>query len=570
MATPAGARAQATVQLAARPTAASSACDGRVVTSVVVRTAPAERLSVPSPLRFLETAVDALQSTTRPDVVTRMLLLAPGDVCSAARLDEAERVLRGQRLFRRVEIVPVEDSAGVRLEVETQDEANLVASPFVQGAAPQMRGGRFGALNLGGSARVGEVEWRDGGGYANAMGVRYVDRVFAGRLQELSLLARQNLDGYLLHAGLTRPIWSDAQHVAYASSFERSYGYAPLRRPGEALTSVPVRQSSTVLGAMWRSTSPGARIMLGSAVTTATLDATGTLMRPSLAGFVADSGTPIDVGYRQQRVARMNVLAGVDRSHYLLAQGLDALTAPQDIRVGGQLSVQVGQAVPVGMLRDRDRYVALDGYLGAGVASAFVTTSVRAEARRALGASAWDGVVASARTAAYLQPTNALTTTFTATASAGQQVQAPFQLSLADFDGGVLGYRSSAWSGARRLVLQAEQRVTFAANEHRLRLPYDVGVALVAQAGRLWRDTQVAYAVDTPWQPSVGVALMASPPGARRMWRLDIATPVGTDPLRRFEVRLTTSDRTRSAGREPRDVAAGRESTRLSDLFGWR
>ena len=548
-------------------------CAGRRIVAIDVHTTAAAATPLPAALRGVLDAQGILQSTSRPDVVRRFLPLDTGDVCAPALLDEAERVLRAQRIFRAVEISAVDVPGGVRVDVETQDESNVAFAPYVQGSDRPLRGGKLGALNLAGSARVAEVEWRDGGGYQNAMGVRYVDRLFAGRPQELQLAARRTLDGYDVHAALARPIYTASQRVAFLASVDRSLGYAPLRRPDESLVAVPVAQSATQLGATMRSASAQGERILGLTLATATLDATGVAQRPSLIGFVPDSGTPLATGFRVQRVARVNVLAGLDRSHFALVRGFDALTAVQDVRVGSQWSVQLGQSVPTGTLRDRDQFVALEGYLGAGGARAFGAMQWSGEARRDRTSNRWDGQVVSGRSALYLKPTDRLTTVVTADASAGWRVRSPFQLSLADLDGGVLGYRASSVSGARRAVLQAEQRVLLPSALTPPRMALELGLAVFAQSGRLWADDFVPYAVSTPWQSVVGVGLLASAPHARRLYRLDVGVPIspaidGVAP-KRLAVRLTIADRTRAFWREPRDVAAGREATHPDGLVRW-
>ncbi len=548
-------------------------CEGRRIIAVDVHTTPADAPRLPATLQFLTAAQDAVSSTTRPEVVKKFIDITPGDTCNTERLAEAERVLRAQRIFQRVEVRAVEAPGGVRVDVDTQDDVNLAFAPYVQGAAPQMRGGKIGMLNLAGSARVAEFEWRDGAGYQDAMGVRYVDRLFGGRPQELQLQARRTLDGYDLHAAMARPLYTDQQRVAYIVSADRSLGYAPLRRPDDDVLSVPVAQSAFTIGATRRTAGVLGERIVGFTLATATLNATGAALRPSALGFVADSGAPLATNFRVQRVARVNLLAGLDRTRFVLVKGFDALTAVQDVRVGSQWSVQFGQSVPVASLRDRDQFVAVDGYMGAGGARAFGALQLRGEARRDLRTNRWDGQVVSGRSALYLKPRAGLTTVFSADASAGFRVQSPFQLSFADIDGGLLGYRSSSLSGARRAIVQAEQRMALPRSFAPSWMPLDLGLAVFAQAGRLWRDDFVPYAVSTPWQPVLGVGLLASPPQARRTWRVDVGLPLNriaqTSMPRSVEFRVTVTDRTRLFWREPRDVAAGRESTHPSGLVSW-
>jgi len=91
-----------------------------------------------------------------------------------------------------------------------------------------------------------------------------------------------------------------------------------------------------------------------------------------------------------------------------------------------------------------------------------------------------------------------------------------------------------------------------------------------AEAGRLWSDRSVPYSKDTPWRGAVGVSVLAAtPPRSRRLWRVDFAYPVGSDPRRVFEVRVTNLDRSRVFWTDPRDVEAARERTAPTSLFTW-
>jgi hypothetical protein len=145
-------------------------------------------------------------------------------------------------------------------------------------------------------------------------------------------------------------------------------------------------------------------------------------------------------------------------------------------------------------------------------------------------------------------------------------MRVPFQLSLADRDGGIMGHRRSSQAGARRLVFRAEQRLVVPT---RLNVA-DVGLAGFAEAGRLWGEQSVPYSLETPWRGAVGFSVLAAvPPRSRRLWRVDFALPVGSDPRRRFEVRFTSVDRSRVFWNDPGEVQAGRERTAPSSLFSW-
>jgi hypothetical protein len=72
-------------------------------------------------------------------------------------------------------------------------------------------------------------------------------------------------------------------------------------------------------------------------------------------------------------------------------------------------------------------------------------------------------------------------------------------------------------------------------------------------------------------QSSVGIGLLAAvPPRSARLWRLDLAVPLGTEARgRRVEIRITSFDRTAFFWREPSDIEGARERTVPSSIFSW-
>jgi hypothetical protein len=270
--------------------------------------------------------------------------------------------------------------------------------------------------------------------------------------------------------------------------------------------------------------------------------------------------------FRPQRVVRANALLGFRALRFVPVQGFDALNGAQDVRVGMQLGLVAGRSVVVREARDRDHFVAANLYAGYGGTRSFVGLQAITEARYDRDAKAWDNFVTSGRLAWYFRPAVRQTTVVESEWSAGRDMRVPFQLSLADREGGIVSHRGSREAGARRLVFRAEQRLVVPT---RLNVA-DVGFAGFAEAGRLWADQLVPYSISTPWRGAIGVSVLAAvPPRSRRMWRVDFAMPIGADPQRRFEVRFSSIDRSRVFWNEPRDVQAGRERTAPSSLFTW-
>jgi hypothetical protein len=97
-----------------------------------------------------------------------------------------------------------------------------------------------------------------------------------------------------------------------------------------------------------------------------------------------------------------------------------------------------------------------------------------------------------------------------------------------------------------------------------------VGIAAFFEAGML-RAGDAPYGVSTT-RSSAGLSLLtAYPTRAKRMVRIDFAVPFDrTDThLNRFEVRLTTVDRTNQFWIEPGDVTRARTGGLPSAIFGW-
>jgi hypothetical protein len=215
---------------------------------------------------------------------------------------------------------------------------------------------------------------------------------------------------------------------------------------------------------------------------------------------------------------------------------------------------------------DRDRFVAGNLYLGAGGETWFVGVQGVAEGRYDRTRNAWANVISSGRLAYYFRPAVRQTSVLQAEWSGGRHMEIPAQLSLADRQGGLLAHRNSIAPGAARLVFRGEQRLVVPT---RLNVG-DAGLAAFVETGKLWSDPTVPFSVETPWRGAVGVSFLAAvPPRSRRLWRVDFAMPVGADPDRKFQVRLSSTDRSRVFWVEPNDVSRSRERTAPTSLFTW-
>jgi len=189
---------------------------------------------------------------------------------------------------------------------------------------------------------------------------------------------------------------------------------------------------------------------------------------------------------------------------------------------------------------------------------------VAGEGRRDV-ANNYDGMLAHGRAALYLKPFNRQTIISDLAFSGGWKQRIPFQLSFADRDGGLRGFRGSDVGGGRRLVARLEDRYLIG----RYKSVATIAVAGWADAGKLWAGDS-PFGQTTPWSGSVGVSLLgASPPQSRRTARIDVALPVRGPHGHGVEVRFLVNDFTRIFRDEPRDIFYNRERSVPSSVFNW-
>lgn len=542
-------------------------CSGQVISDIVVITQPPFNERLPRNLEWVRRTVRAMHANTRDDVVRRFLLLKVGEACNQIKRAESERILRAQPYLVDARIRVYDDEeGGVRLEVETRDDFSLLFEPIVRGSAPIFRGVRLGEANLAGAAKEVSAEWRDGLAYNDVLGVQYTDYQFLGERDELRLEARREPFGQRLNLQVVRPFYTDLQRFAWVGSVGGTREPMRFLRGDLETNAVNVRRSFSNVGALARVGSVGRLKLVGLSLTREEESADSNSLLLTRDGVQPDTLGDPPQAFVKQNVMRANLLLGIRAIRFVRVQGFDALTGAQDIRVGAQIGVAAGQSIVVGPAVDRDRFLSTNIYLGWGGEKWFAGAQGITEARYSIDRGQWENVIGSGRAAWYFRPAIRQTSVVQAEWATGRRMQTPLQLSLADREGGLLGHRRSTDPGARRLVFRAEQRLVIPT---RLNVA-DVGLAGFAEAGRMWAEQSVPYAVDTPWRGAVGISLLAAvPPRSRRLWRLDVAVPVSNDPRKRLEVRLTGLDRSRTFWRDTPDVERSRERTAPTSLFTW-
>ena len=542
-------------------------CAGQTISNIVVVTQPPYTDKLPRRLEFVRRAARALHATTRDAVIRRYLLLDVGQPCNQIRRAESERILRAQPFLVDARIQVYDDEeGGVRLEVETRDEFSLLVGASASPPSPYLKSLRVGENNLGGNAMFAAVEWREGLAYNNVLAAEFTDYQFAGGRQIFRVAGTRFEHGQELRAEVVRPYFTDLQRFAWIGSVGGTREYTQLMRPQQQRNAVNVTRQFADIGGLVRVGPVGRLKLLGFSLTRESLKTDSVAVRITREGFRPDSGAALRARFRPLNVVRANGLLGLRRLGFQRVQGFDALTGAQDVRVGLEIGAIYGQSLGLSPTHDRDRFVGGNVYAGWGGPKSFGGVQVVTEARYDRNRHLWDNMVTSGRMAWYFKPAVKQLTLLQTEWSSVRNMSFPTQLSMADFVGGLHGHRSSREPGAQRLVFRSEQRMIIPTRYN----VADFGLAAFAEAGKLWSDRTVPYAVTTPWRGAVGVSVLAAvPPRSRRMWRVDFAFPVSSEPDKKFEIRFISDDLTRLFWREPLDVEPARERTLPRSLFKW-
>ncbi|HEY0969951.1 MAG TPA: BamA/TamA family outer membrane protein [Gemmatimonadales bacterium] len=543
-------------------------CHGETITTIEIDTRPPYLSGMLDRWQFVSRLITDLHVTTKPEVVRRFLALREGEPCTEIRRAESERLLRAQPFLAGAAVRPIPDGEGrVRLLVQTRDEITIVAGVRARQGSPNLRMLRAGEGNVAGEAIYAAAEWQAGTYGRDVFAARVVDYQLMGRPYQLELEGRREQIGGHWRGALTHPYFTDLQRVAWRASGGSGRDFFELRQPwGREEVALATRSSYADVGGLVRVGVPGRLSLFGLGLTTerAEVDPVAMLLLDSGAVIAPDSLRP-GLAYTPIHSTRLNAMWGVRNVSFLPVEGFDALSAVQDMRVGFQAGAMFGRSLAMLGSRDDDIFVAADLYAGMGTERTFVTVEAQGEGRQDYDNDRWDSVLGSARVAWYFHAAPRQTLQTSVEWSGGWRTRTPFQLLLGDDDGGVRGYGNSRIAGARRTVARVESRWTLG----QFRESAEYGLAVFTDAGRTWAG-DVPFGQDSGVKVGFGVGLLAAlPPGSQRLWRLDVAYPIVSDPHARIELRLSSSNVARLGWREPRDVERSRGRTVPEGVFRW-
>ncbi|HEX3534102.1 MAG TPA: hypothetical protein VHT23_07760 [Gemmatimonadaceae bacterium] len=508
--------------------------------------------------------------TTKDWIIRRYLALQEGDRCTELRRSESERILRAQPFIADATVLAYPDSSGgIILNVTTVDEVSLIVGASVTSKSPRFRALTLGEGNLLGRAIHAEAGWKTGYGFRDEYAAKVIDYQFMGRPYQARLEGGKRQLGSDWAMETAHPFLTDLQRISWRTTAGNSLGYFEFRRPNTdpnaAAVALRIQRSYSDIGGVIRVGPPLGRVALVGGSISFEDEKPGT--QPVLIGdstVVPDTSQALINRYTTHQTARINGLWGVRNIHFVRVSGFDALEGTQDLRTGVELSTLVGKGVRLLRGKEQDWFGSTNLYAGAASQVAFTALEISGEGRRDQAGN-WDGILAHGRAALYMKPFNRQTFMSDLTWSGGWKQRIPFQLTFADRDGGLRGFRSSEAGGGRRLIGKVEDRYLIG----RYKQAATVAVAGFAEAGKIWAG-DTPFGVNTPLYASAGFSLLAaSPPQSRRTVRADFAFPIKGQSDKRAEVRIVVTDFTRMFRIEPRDVTNSRERSVPASVFSW-
>jgi hypothetical protein len=544
------------------------ACKGQIVSRIEVHTRPPFEIGGSKMQQRLARQITALHATTNPEIIRRFLALVPGEPCTALRRSESERILRAQPYLADAVVQAFPDDNGmVWISVVTVDEISLMLGGGGSGKSPYLRGFKIGEGNFMGEAISLDGKWRYNADFPDEIAGRMTDYQLLGKPFQLSIGVARRENGEAWDVEASHPFLTDLQNLSWRSTAGSSDGLARFRRPDGTSVFLPFSRDYGDLGGVGRIGHPGHVALIGGSISYER-EAPGE--SPMILQFperrlIDEPGTPVAGRYQSHLTTRLNALLGLRLVRFVQATGFETLDGVQDMREGIEIASVIGTGIMGLGSAEHDRFVSGDVYAGVGSSQFFSAVEVLAEGRHPENGDQWDGILASGRWAAYLKPASNNTIVADAEWSAGWKQRVPFQLSLADKEGGPLGYRRYTLAGGRRLVTRLEDRIFLG----RLKQFVSLGIAPVVNTGELWAG-DAPYGTNTGVKYSAGISILASvPPQSQRLWRLDIVFPIHPDNGAKWMFRLSSHNFTRMFWKEPNDVSRNRERSIPTTIFNW-
>jgi hypothetical protein len=577
-AAPGAARAQQfgyTRQSSRDSAASAKACIGKIVSAIDVRPQDPYYVGLSGQYRRLARGLAALHATTKEHVIRTFLQLRVGERCTEIRRTETERVLRAQPYIADARVTAYDDGhGGVHIDVYTTDEVSLVGNANVRDRPPLIYTARAGESNLGGLGMLLIGEWDSNLYYRDRWAITYTNYNFLGLPYRLSGDAVRDVLGGRWDVQVSDPFLSELQRWGWVASTGSQRQFFTFLTPDEpnnvTLPAVDFTRTYAQLGVVRRFGIPGDQGLLGGSFTRLKEAVNGIPVIVGQYGLLPDTNPetllPLVGKYGQHQETRLNLLLGYRAIRYERVIGFDALNGPQDLPVGFEFGSLFGRSFSQLSTKDNDIFVSSSVYSGYVTRNWMVGLQAEGEGRHDVVTANWDGIMASGRAAWYWKPAPDKTIIVDEEYSLGEQMRIPFQLTFADWRGGLPGFANSLLAGGERSVTRAEMRFLLPPVGQLLQF----GVAPFGAMGRLWAlDTP--FGVNTPPTYVTGFSILgAFPANSRRTYRLDVAFPINADRnVGHYEFRFTISTATSTFWNEPFDLSRGREPTVPATIFNY-
>lgn len=548
----------AAAQEPATPGADSVVCEGRRITSVDI--IPRVRINVdevrPGALRPLVKAV--LRTTpNRPQALSPYVLLRAGDVCSDARREESERLLRSLRYVASARVRAEPDGDGVRLLVEATDDILPIVGLRLDGVVPEHL--QLGTTSFAGSGTLLAGHWTDGGAYRDGVGVRAVDWTTLGRRTTAAMALERRPLGQLSYVELSEPYVTRFQSLAWAVSFRNETEYVALERNRPDPAAWRTEWHALNSGAVARVGIGGVQLLAGGLYTwerAAPADS-GVLIGED--GLLPPPPVLTD-RYPGHEGSRAGTVLGLRALSFRRAEGLESLEGAHDVARGLQLATVVGG----GLSGDDRGFFGAESYVGAGHPRSFASLRTLFERRSRDAGSATR--LTSARFAWYVRAGQRQTQEISIEYTGIWRDDTPVALFLDDRRTGPRGFDGANVSGSRLLVARVERRVRAGGFGRAVA----IGFAGFVDGAKLWSgDSPVGTTTDPVFGAGVGL-LAAIPRDSRRTIRLDAAVPASRGyGAGGVDVRLSLTAAGRAYWREPAGFMRARVAPMLRTLVGW-
>lgn len=486
-----------------------------------------------------------LHVRTRDQFILDEALFEVGECLDPLLLDETERLLRSYRFIGYADVFAIPQPDGSQhVNVYTRDEwttkfdLGLRVDEGVRIEGVELTEENFlgrGILVRGFLRKDKEVQ---------DLGFEVETPRFRGTRWDARVSVGSTRTGNFFETGLTYPFVGEVGRVGARHSFlwrESVFSYATGNDVEFSNLLLPFLDQRWDVAVGGRFGRPGDLFIVGFGISRESIDFEG---YPGNLELVVDKDfgntVPVDSAgiaeieaqVQNRRANRVNAYLGKRNLHFVQKRGLDAMNGVQDVGVGTEFFLGLGQAwhalqegngPPVD-----DLHTQFSAFAGGEWDRWVINAQGSAEARYVRAPSGvdseWKDIFAEADVLLYWQPRGDRfhTVLFRASATGGWSVTSPFQLTLGGRTA-LRGLREDENPGAHRVLFSLEDRITLTSPSPGL---FDLGLAFFVDAGTIWAD-EVPFGFDSGWTGTLGAGLrIGLPPGTTNAVRLDLAMPL--------------------------------------------